>query len=305
MNSIEFVPSGLPRSDDPDCEIPDPGRPVSASWVNKDTGDAGSIKFDYLVDASGRQGLVSTKYWKNRKMNTGAQLQSVATWGYWTGGGIVEKGTSREGCPYFEAIADASGWTWYIPLHNGQWSVGVVMNQKVLADKKRAAGDGKNVYLQTIRETPGLQALLENGELVTELRSASDWSYNATAYSSPYLRVAGDAGCFIDPFFSSGVHLALTGGFSAATTICASIKGQTSEIGAAIWHTKKVSESYTRFLVIVSTALKQINEKDEPVISDFDEKTFERAFKHFRPSKLIYHSSPWRGKTLLLLDKHI
>ena len=27
----------------------------------------------------------------------------------------------------------------------------------------------------------------------------------------PYARVAGDAGCFIDPFFSSGVHLAMMG----------------------------------------------------------------------------------------------
>ena len=286
VNSLDFVPSNLPRSTDPDCEIPDPGRAKSATWATKD-GVSGVVNFDYLVDASGRQGLVSTKYLKNRKLNTGEQLQSVANWGYWTNGGVCCKGTTREGCPYFEAISDASGWTWFIPLHNGQWSVGVVMNQKVLAQRKREGGlDSKGVYLDTIKNTPGLQPLLAEAKLVTEIKSASDWSYNAPAYASPYLRIAGDAGCFIDPFFSSGVHLAITAGLSAATTICASIKGQIPEMGAATWHSKKVSESYTRFLIIVSSALKQINEKDEPVIADYDEKSFERAFKHFRPGKL-------------------
>ena len=286
VSSLDFVPSNLSPSTDPDCEIPDPGRARSAAWSRKD-GTSGVVNFDYLVDASGRQGMVSTKYLKNRKPNTGSQLQSVANWAYWTNGGVCQKGTPREGCPYFEALSDASGWTWFIPLHNGTWSVGVVMNDKVLAQSKRESGlDSKGVYLQRIKETPGLAPLLADAKQITEVKSASDWSYNAPAYASPYVRIAGDAGCFIDPFFSSGVHLALTAGLSAATTICASIKGQIPEMSAATWHSKKVSESYTRFLIIVSSALKQINEKEEPVIADYDEKSFERAFKHFRPGKL-------------------
>lgn len=99
VNSLEFRPSGLPQSSDPDCEIPDPGRAVSASWTNKETGTAGVVNFDYLVDASGRNGMMSTKYLKNRKMNTGESLQSVANWGYWTNGGTCAVGTPREGCP--------------------------------------------------------------------------------------------------------------------------------------------------------------------------------------------------------------
>jgi hypothetical protein len=54
---------------------------------------------------------------------------------------------------------------------------------------------------------------------------------------------------FIDPFFSSGIHLALTSALSAAATICASIRGDCCEAEAAIWHTRRVSTSYTRYLL--------------------------------------------------------
>ena len=51
---------------------------------------------------------------------------------------------------------------------------------------------------------------------------------------------------FIDPFFSSGIHLAMTSALSAASTICAELRGDCTELEAAEWHTKRVSTSYTR-----------------------------------------------------------
>lgn len=157
-----------------------------------------------------------------------------------------------------------------------------------MATKKKremAEPSSKGFYLQSLDLVPGIKELLANAELVSDIKSASDWSYSASQYAFPGVRIAGDAGSFIDPFFSSGVHLALSGGLSAATTISAAIRGDCSEEAAASWHDKKTAESYTRFLVVVSSALKQIRSQDEPVISDFDEKTFERAFDLFRPSK--------------------
>jgi len=53
---------------------------------------------------------------------------------------------------------------------------------------------------------------------------------------------------FIDPFFSSGIHLAMTSGLSAAVSICAAVRGDCSEFDAAAWHTKRFSLSYTRFV---------------------------------------------------------
>ena len=101
VNSIEFVPSDI--KEDVAVGTPNPGRPVSASWTRKDDGTSGEIKFDYLVDASGRAGMVSTKYLKNRKTNQG--LKNIANWGYWTGADMYGVGTKREGVPFFEALS--------------------------------------------------------------------------------------------------------------------------------------------------------------------------------------------------------
>jgi hypothetical protein len=58
---------------------------------------------------------------------------------------------------------------------------------------------------------------------------------------------------FIDPFFSSGVHLAMTGGLSAAASIAASIRGECPESEAAEWHSQRVGVSYTRYALAFSS----------------------------------------------------
>ncbi|KAL8723148.1 MAG: hypothetical protein Q9225_000489 [Loekoesia sp. 1 TL-2023] len=288
VESIEFVQTDEAWVDD----LPNPGRPVSATWSRKD-GSSGVIKFDDLIDASGRAGVVATKYFKNRKYNQG--LKNIATWGYWKNTGYYGVGTHKEGQPYFEALSDASGWVWTIPLHDGTTSVGVVRNQSVATERKREMNSpsSKDFYLDCLQMVPGILKVLGEGELVSDIKNASDWSYSASAYASPHIRVAGDAGCFIDPFFSSGVHLALTSGLSAATTICAA-RGDCDEVTAAKWHSRKVAEGYTRFLLVVLSALKQIREGDEAVLSDFDEDGFDRAFAFFRP--IIQGTSDISGK---------
>lgn len=80
----------------------------------------------------------------------------------------------------------------------------------------------------------------------------------------------------------------LSSGLSAATTICAARRGDCDESTAAKWHSNKVAEGYTRFLLVVLSALKQIREADEAVLSDFDEDGFDRAFAFFRPSMSRY-----------------
>lgn len=100
VTEINFVPTKKCGSQ-ADGDIIDPGRPVSASWVAKD-GRSGTIKFDYLVDASGRAGIVSTRYMKNRTFNK--DLKNVASWGYWRGAISYGIGTMKEGQPLFEAL---------------------------------------------------------------------------------------------------------------------------------------------------------------------------------------------------------
>ncbi|KAL8703500.1 MAG: hypothetical protein Q9201_003310 [Fulgogasparrea decipioides] len=268
VNEIEFVSSDVP-SVHQDADAPNPGRPVSATWSRKEDGSSGKITFNYLVDASGRAGIVSTKYLKNRKNNQG--LKNIANWAYWKGAGNYGE--------------DSSGWCWLIPLHNGTTSVGIVQNQDLATAKKKAMGSpsSQEFYEESLKLAPQIRGILSKGELSTKINSASDWSYSATCYATPNVRLVGDAGCFIDPYFSSGVHLALSGALSAAVTIRAAMRGDCDEHAAMKWHSSKVSEGYTRFLLVVLSALKQIRKQEQPILSDWDEDGFEKAFAFFRP----------------------
>ncbi|KAJ7682875.1 hypothetical protein B0H17DRAFT_1075209 [Mycena rosella] len=265
-------------------------RPISATFTS-DAGETRSITFDYLVDASGRAGIMSTKYLKNRHMNE--SLKNIACWGYWTGADVYAPGTEEENSPWFEALTDESGWAWFIPLGKAV-SVGIVMDSTVSASKKAAApGNGHTLqdhYLAQFEFVPKLKKLLGSAQLrvdpsgqIPTIKSASDYSYTATRYFGDHFRLVGDASAFIDPFFSSGVHLAVAGGLTAAVTIAASIRHHCSEEEAGMFHDHKVAVSYTRFLLTVMGAYKQIRNQQVPVLSDIDEGNFDRAFDLIRP----------------------
>ena len=139
---------------------------VSATYTCRSShiGNAanGVITFNYLVDATGRAGLMSTKYLKNR--NFTESLKNIAVWGYWTGAGSYGQGTTRAGAPWFEALtgidfifepilaaceltnySDESGWAWFIPLHRGVTSVGIVVHKDAYSRRAKSQSDEAEV----------------------------------------------------------------------------------------------------------------------------------------------------------------
>ncbi|KAI4175820.1 MAG: hypothetical protein LQ343_001433 [Gyalolechia ehrenbergii] len=102
VNEVFFTPMS-PESDTGSSEPPPlrPGRPVSAAWQSKADGKSGTISFDYIVDASGRAGLLNN-YMKGRQYNS--SLNNVACWAYWRGTDAYASGTDRANAPYFEAL---------------------------------------------------------------------------------------------------------------------------------------------------------------------------------------------------------
>ncbi|KZT50408.1 FAD/NAD(P)-binding domain-containing protein [Calocera cornea HHB12733] len=269
-------------------------RPISAQWKCTPDGSEGITSFDYLVDASGRHGIMSTKYLKNRKFN--ASLNNVACWGYWKGTERYMPGTERDSAPWFEALQDETGWGWFIPLHDGTTSVGIVEDTAASLKKKQdaknanngAARSQKDHYLLQMKLCPGLMDLVGDAELVDDgknssVRSASDYSYTSTNYAGDHYRLVGDAGAFIDPLFSSGYHLALTDALSAAVTIASSIRGDVPEKDCIAFHDAKFSLAYTKFLIAVLSCYSQIRQQNAAVLSDINESDFQRAFDIINP----------------------
>ncbi|KAH9036550.1 FAD/NAD(P)-binding domain-containing protein [Lactarius hengduanensis] len=265
-------------------------RPTSALWTHGPSSQSGTITFDYLVDASGRAGLMSNRYLKNRRFNS--SLKNVAMWAYWRNTGVYARGTTAEGSPYFEALSDESGWAWFIPLGANLTSVGIVRDQTAFNKSAQAhrSRRAEQRYLSALDLAPGVRQLLgpdgvmARGESESDtVRTASDYSYSASYYAGGNFRIVGDAGAFIDPFFSSGIHLAMTGGLSAAASIAASIRGDCPESEAAEWHSQRVGVSYTRFLIVVLSAYKQMRAQSKDVLCDIGEDNFDKAFSFLRP----------------------
>jgi flavin-dependent dehydrogenase len=167
------------------------------------------------------------------------------------------------------------------------------MNQDMATKRKAASESTQQFFEESLKQAPMLLELVGSGKQATGVKSASDYSYHSSSYAFPYARIVGDAGCFIDPFFSSGVHLAATGGLAAGTSIAASLKGDCDEAKAAKWHSNKVREGYSRFLLVVLSAYKQMRNQSQDVLTDFGEDNFDRAFSFFKPGKYIptRHSS--------------
>jgi flavin-dependent dehydrogenase len=66
---------------------------------------------------------------------------------------------------------------------------------------------------------PGVAARLEKAERVSPVTGTGNYSYRSTRMSGRNFLMVGDAYAFIDPVFSSGVHLALNGAFEAQKTV--------------------------------------------------------------------------------------
>jgi flavin-dependent dehydrogenase len=206
--------------------------------------EEGEIAFDYLIDASGRAGIMSGKYLNNRKYHK--IFQNVAIWGYWKGADRLA--TGREGDIAVGSVPN--GWLWAIPLQNDITSIGVVMHRdSVVAQRGKSQQD---LLLEAIEQTPLIKRIAESGTRVSETHTEQDYSYAAQRFCGPNFFLAGDAACFLDPLLSSGVHLATYSGLLAAASIGSTLRGEVTSGEAMVFYEKCYRQAYLRFLVFLS-----------------------------------------------------
>ncbi len=111
----------------------------------------------------------------------------------------------------------ANGWIWCIPLRNGDTSIGVVLK----GDSVRRGVDHREQFDWALRGCPDLHDRLKGLLPRDEFRAAADYSYRSSVrYGDGWVKI-GDAGGFLDPIFSSGVHLALNSAQLATRAIIA------------------------------------------------------------------------------------
>jgi halogenation protein CepH len=158
----------------------------------------------YVVDASGNQSKIYRSIGGSRQYSE--FFRGVAVYGYFEGGKRLPSPNSGN----ILSAAFESGWCWYIPLSQTLTSVGVVVRRELA---NRIQGDPERALLSLIAECPIVSDYLKGARRITEgdygkIRVRRDYSYLNTRFWRPGMALIGDAACFIDPVFSSGVHLA-------------------------------------------------------------------------------------------------
>lgn len=256
----------------------DGARPTGARFSRKD-GREGVIGFDHLVDASGLNGIMATRYLKNRTFQE--TFMNVALVRYWKG--VTRVTGDRAGAILVEALTDGSGWAWVIPLHDGSESVGVVIHKDRYAALKKELKEPEAIFHRQLSLAPDSTALLAGAQPVTETRVWQDYSYCASSFGGPGYRLAGDSAGFIDPFFSSGVHLACLGALSAAASICSEMRGELDPASLVSYHDKLIRRAYLRFLMAVSGVYRQLRNQDEIVLPHVSMESYQLAFDMLQP----------------------
>jgi FAD-dependent halogenase len=196
----------------------------------------------FLIDASGQQALVGRTQGLRRFNEF---FKNLAIFGYFRGAERLP----GELANHILSAAFADGWFWYIPLHDGTMSVGAVVD--VRRWRELAEGDPEGTYRALIARCPPIADRLAAATLVSPIRIIRDYSYDSTRFWGRGHLLAGDAACFIDPVFSTGVHLASLAGFLGARAVDAVLRAEAAEEAAlAEYETiyRGAFERYLRFL---------------------------------------------------------
>jgi flavin-dependent dehydrogenase len=134
------------------------------------------------------------------------------------------------------------GWMWLIPLAGARLSVGIV---------SRAAVSSPELLEQAIAASPLIQRLVA-GALASQPRIIRNFSFrNRRAYGARWA-CAGDASCFLDPVFSSGVSLAMLGAESIADLVSAALReGREAAPDLLAAHAARMEIGYRSFAALI------------------------------------------------------
>ncbi|HVN46585.1 MAG TPA: NAD(P)/FAD-dependent oxidoreductase [Steroidobacteraceae bacterium] len=188
--------------------------------VRTDGGDTYRLAARYLVDASGRDTFLAAR----RKLRRRNRLhQSAAIFGHFRGA----ETRPGEDAGNISIYRFEYGWMWMIPLPGDVMSVGAVCRPEYL---KQRRGSTLEFLRATLQRSPGLWRRLARAELIDDkVHVTGNYSYDSRRIGGPGWVLVGDAFAFVDPVFSSGVYLAMSGAEQAAKAVDRALRQPAAE----------------------------------------------------------------------------
>ncbi len=196
------------------------GVDLNSSGMRLVTGenDDGSLrqwKTRYVIDATGRDSFLAKQLGTRR--NNRSHNSSAIFCHFKNAERLLGDDEGNISIYWFD-----DGWFWMIPLKDGTMSVGAVCRPGYLKDCKK---DLNKFLWETISHSPDVARRLRNAQMTIDTRVTGNYSYYSDHLVGKDYILIGDAFAFIDPIFSSGVHLALTSAIHAVDVIEATLNG--------------------------------------------------------------------------------
>ncbi len=182
---------------------------VRAKLANGQTRDFAA---QVVVDATGQSALIGRKL---KLTQPEPKLKKASIYTHYRGG-QRDDGIDA-GATLILHTANRDSWFWYIPLSDDVVSVGVVGAISYLLQGR--AADAQTIFDQELAQCRPLQERLQRAEPLFPVKTTKDFSYRARRMAGEGWVLVGDAFCFLDPMYSSGVYLALKSGEMAADAI--------------------------------------------------------------------------------------
>ena len=214
------------------------GRPTGIRFETAD-GTRGRAAANFVVDASGQNAILARKL---RLRRWDSFFRNLAVYGYFEG--ALRLPHPDETNIFIEAYSQ--GWLWSIPLHTGQTSVGAVVDSPTAQQGMQRVG-AREFLMAQVAQGPKTAKMLETAELTAGPHVVKDWSYVCQRLAGDGYVLVGDAACFVDPLFSSGVHLALMSGVLAAAYVTSAIKDERLGQAAAQVYQEMYLKEYNQF----------------------------------------------------------
>jgi len=168
-----------------------------------------SVRAKMLVDASGRDALLATRYGRRTRI---PNLGKVALFAHYKGAARrsgLEEGNIR-------VYVFREGWFWWIPLAGDVTSVGAVCHARTV---KQWTGEPEGLLDAMIARSRGVSENLAGAVRITPVHRVANFSYHNSPVVGDRFVAVGDAIAFVDPIFSGGVYIALRTGQLAAAAI--------------------------------------------------------------------------------------
>ncbi len=168
---------------------------------------------DYVMDVTGRDSFLGKKL-SSREANKG--LNNVAVFAHYKG--VHRYAGLAEGDITIGLLPEGA-WTWIIPFKNGVTSVGVVSSSSNFAGEI----DMEAYLNRCLCGSDRVRGYMEKSERISDVRSVGNYSHTSDKFFGERWILAGDAALFLDPIFSSGVHMSISSSSFAAETILRAI----------------------------------------------------------------------------------